>query len=762
MLAPARTQRVARAAARRLLWVSMVRHSGVALTVATTVLLVVYAAERAFGPGLDRGTLWLIGSVWLLASVLLASAMAWRGRRDLLGGAMAVDRTLGLKDKLSSALQLHASAPGDVFAAIAVEDAERAAEGVPVSRVAPIRPGNWWSAFPVAAAAALGVSYLPPMRLVADTTAEKTAALESAERARAAVEIERASEALRELTSRGASTVDLAPPESDKLLDKLREQLASDRPGGVKPQEAMARAAEAIATASEAASRRADAMDAAEQQSRAILSELSPGVQADDPGGVEKLRDALARADAEAAASQAAELLERQASLSQEERDDQGERLRRLADQLRELAEAAERDMNTTESADRGGSGETPETGPSADEGGREPPAPEPDQPSPGAAPTTPPTDLAPEHDAKREGIKNVRELADMIRRAAEQVKQPRPDPRPPESGSPGQGQGAAPRTTPDDAGQDKRDGSGVRPDHQPSNPGNEQGSRPDQPGDKQATQAIRDSSRSPDQNSTREGTRAAQDKQGDRPNAPAREHPGAAEPTNTQQQVGEPRQQGHSQVPEKDESRRQAQGREQQQPGDKGTPRSGHTPGEGDQPTQGDPGSALQQLRDRLQNMSNSHGEAERRRAAARRLQEQSSRMVDAMGSGRDSPDHGTRAASPPIDPQRAGARSVPLDLRNPDQGGDSTPPRSDVLAEFDNPGAQADTRADRGTRPMTPTAVEALRSAQKAIEEKRLPARYRNVERYFRREAEREVRRPDVAPAKDAGDIRDAKDSG
>jgi hypothetical protein len=158
---------------------------------------------------------------------------------------------------------------------------------------------------------------------------------------------------------------------------------------------------------------------------------------------------------------------------------------------------------------------------------------------------------------------------------------------------------------------------------------------------------------------------------------------------------------------------------------------------------------------------------EARKKMEDARRLREQAERMMESMtpeqrrelerlareklreGGGRPGAD------------ALEGVKSAPVDFRagQPESDPTKPPPEREVLAEINDPNAKIDPSSPAGRRAMQPSAQETLKSVQKAIEEKQLPARYRNVEKYFKRAAEQEAAKP-ATDAKPAAPVKDAEE--
>ncbi|MFM9958249.1 MAG: hypothetical protein ACKVZJ_09225 [Phycisphaerales bacterium] len=237
-------------------------------------------------------------------------------------------------------------------------------------------------------------------------------------------------------------------------------------------------------------------------------------------------------------------------------------------------------------------------------------------------------------------------------------------------------------------------------------------------------------------------------------------------------------------------------------QPGSAPSPPQGNapgtTPGQGSQPLGGEPGdskqpgpgdgqgggvgrdgpskNAMQSLKDRLQRMNEGSRGAAQKAAESRKLREQAEKMLDSMTPeqrkeleqlmAKQGRRGGAGSADAPQSGPLAETRSTPVDLRNQNKPGDQPEGSDDgeVLAEVNDPNAQPDRTGPAGRRPMQPSAQETLKTVQKAIEEKQLPARYRNVEKYFRRAAEQEK---SAAPSEGqpaptpAGPVKDAEEA-
>lgn len=159
-----------------------------------------------------------------------------------------------------------------------------------------------------------------------------------------------------------------------------------------------------------------------------------------------------------------------------------------------------------------------------------------------------------------------------------------------------------------------------------------------------------------------------------------------------------------------------------------------------------------MERLRDQLHRLREDSAQGEDQRNRAQDLRERAQRLLDGMSDEErdrlerwaaqqqrelDSPDSPTTQPGPGESLaerlEREGFRTDAVDAR---QSSDEERVVAEWLANRD-----ADERADRtiSTREMTEVLREAARSADQAIDEQVVPARYRNVREYFRKALER-----------------------
>lgn len=252
----------------------------------------------------------------------IAGAWSFLNRWSASRAARELDARLGLKDRLSSGLELAGLAGLDGFAALAVVDAERAAATVDVRLAIPVRFGRSWRVWPFVLTAAVAAAvYVPQARWAERAKTERADARE--ERLSAAEQIASASAALETVSRRDAAA---ASAEELAALADLRQELAK---GSAQAGESLTRAAEAVGDASDRMEKQAKARRALLDEDRERLARAVQGAPAaDDPAGLAK---ALSKGDAAGAAEVVKELRERADSMPREERE-------RVARQLEEMA----------------------------------------------------------------------------------------------------------------------------------------------------------------------------------------------------------------------------------------------------------------------------------------------------------------------------------------------------------------------------------------------------------------------------------------
>jgi glycerol-3-phosphate cytidylyltransferase-like family protein len=202
--------------------------------------------ERTFGLQIP-----LAPALWLACGVAAVIALVGTALRriDRLGAAVAVDRSAGLKERLSTAMAVRVS--GDPVARLVIQDAEKAAASVRVPQHIPLRaPAIWpWSAAMVAAAALLA-ALMPQLNLLAserrdDEPQQQAVAVE---RDNVSVAVNRQLEQVKQLAQSNPALAQLAAEidplqlpqeptatpddirrEAVRKIDKVSEQLAAQK-----------------------------------------------------------------------------------------------------------------------------------------------------------------------------------------------------------------------------------------------------------------------------------------------------------------------------------------------------------------------------------------------------------------------------------------------------------------------------------------------------------------------------------------------------
>lgn len=333
-------RRVSRRAVMRARLRRFVRAAGVSLSIAMGAAVVVLLADRLVGPGVAWW--WIFGPAAVAALVYAALVATVLRRVDAVEATSEVDEALRLKDRLASALALGEREPNDPFVGLAVEEATALAGKVNVRKAIPVKGDGWWWTWPVLAAAALGVGiFVPQLGLLSDRQAEAARVQRIAQREAAASDIEKTTRDL-EMTLKGQNDPGVADPlTKEKLsrLDELREQLTKGDKGA---DDARSEAAGVLGDLADRFAKEAQQREMEGQSVRDLFQNLETGDQGADKDAVDKLADAMRRADADGVKQAADELEKAIKEMSPEERAKTAERLRKLAKQLDDLAKQAE------------------------------------------------------------------------------------------------------------------------------------------------------------------------------------------------------------------------------------------------------------------------------------------------------------------------------------------------------------------------------------------------------------------------------------
>lgn len=685
--------------------------------------------DRLIGPGLDwwHWVAWPVG-----AGVALAAGLTLARRQRFDHAAIEVDTALRLHDRLGSALSLSAKGNGDPFIALTVLDAERAAGGVDVGRAIPIRWGRSWQAWPMLSAVAAAIGFLvEPMHLL-DAGAVGPRIVfnpESVQEAREA--IEDAAEAMK--PEDGAASSDASDDKRRQVLDELSRELTNE---GSSPDEALSKAASVLEEAAAEANAEAKASQASADELREALAGLPGEEQGEEAGDGAKgtptgdLREALRQGSFDEASKSLDELRRQMEMMPRSQREALAEELEALSDDLKQRAEQQKQDAERRGESARE---DLKEQGLTEDQA--EPIAEESDEKKIEEALRKEgfgeesarqfAKELAEERrrrDAEEQAAKQAKELSDAAKQAADEVRESQErNAKPSEQGG-------------EREAKDKQEPGAPR----------EQGQR-EKDGDQQGKQPEGGDESSPTQTS---------------PPTPGVEAPGAPREQQGQQQQQEGQQPPGTRKPES--------GGQCENPG--------QTPGtspDSSAPPQGAPGpDAINQMKHLLEQMQRQQNKGGSQAQRSNELREQARALLDksspeqreqwrkwaeqAVREQEDNSALGGRSAgtggggNPPVRPSETGPRTEDVDWRRRGE-------KERVAAEWTSPRA---TQPDRtiSRRDFEQQLQDAREAAQKAMEEQTIPARYRNVQEFYKRalkkqqEGQPEPPKPPAPAAEDA----------
>lgn len=317
---PVRTERLVRAAAARAFVRDLVGRAGWALVIGAAAALLLVAADKVAG-GLVPWAM-LIASP-LAVALLIAVVWSLIARWSPLRAAIELDRTLGLKDRLSSALEF-ATAPrrDDPFVTIAVREAEEAADKVRLDRAVPIRFDGSWIAWPILGAAAVAVGIWAPWVVWEEPRAATRQPVAS--RTETAADVAQAAEAARAAVE--SSVGDIATPEQLRTLEELHEQLVR---GEKDPDGARIEASRAIDDLARDLARSAERERLEQDRLREELAQLAEAESGDGPAAA--LAEAMRQGDLEAGRRAVRELMEQADTLPPHERERLAQDLERMS-----------------------------------------------------------------------------------------------------------------------------------------------------------------------------------------------------------------------------------------------------------------------------------------------------------------------------------------------------------------------------------------------------------------------------------------------
>lgn len=333
---PAETRRVGALADRRAIRARALSMAGRWLSSAAIVALaLVFVWKFVPSPWLRAlDWWWLIAAPMALAAVPAALALARpaRSRR----GTLTLDENLSLKDRLTSAIDLHDHPPPGVdagFAELAVRHAEALARDVRADVAVPIRADRAWAVWPSIVVLAIGAGVLvrtrPPATVVVPPVS-KEEVKQAGEQVRAAAKVIE--------SMKGEPT--LATPDVQRQLESIADVERELAAGRTLPADARTLSAKALERLAQSLKDNADRELATQDALRDSLLSAARATHADpttpDAGGSDtsELAKALTRGDLPAAEEAARELVEQMPSMSPDERAALASELRDLATQM--------------------------------------------------------------------------------------------------------------------------------------------------------------------------------------------------------------------------------------------------------------------------------------------------------------------------------------------------------------------------------------------------------------------------------------------
>lgn len=761
-----RVRRVARSASLRWALREALSLLGPALTAGFVAAGLLVAADRLLALGLS---VWAVTAAPVAIAAGAALAAAASRRPGDAGAAARVDHALGLRDRLSSAIELQddEAMRGDAFAQWAVEDAERAAARADVGKAIPLKLDGWWAVWPAVGAVVVAAAVMAPtVDLLGRGAARTKSAVEASQREAAATQIADAADRARETLQ--PAERDAAPgatSEQMKALEELEEQLATGQLG---PDEARSRAAASLEQIAAGADEQAAQMERDLEAIGQRMERLDPSEQTAPLG--QELAEALRNGEFDKAAALMEELQRSsgEGAMDPAEREALAADLEKLAQQLESAGEGAALEQQPSVPAseqapneqavedlqDQGlGREDAERLSEMADENALRQ-ALQDEGVSPEVADRLA-EEIARknrERKAQEKAQEQSEELSDALRDAADDVREPAPPPPPP----PAQDR----QPSQDNAAEEQDRGSDAPNEREPNGqPGEQQRERPgEQSGERQGERPEA----APQEERGAEQRREGQQEQpgGEQPNAPE----GAETGGQKDSAEGE-----KSTPPEAGEAQGGPEGgvsEEQAPPGEGGQRPTGDEQRSAPaQPPQGGtppPGAerarrAMEQMQRQREEAEGRRGDAESLRREAQRLMEEASpeqreqaeRWAKHRGeessegeAGGGSSDGGTGVRTgPTMGAAERGTEIVDARRGSSEQGR--------VAAEWVDPNAPAPQGSGVEGPRSAERVREAAKSAERAMEEQSVSPRYSRVVReFFRRRLEAAENKPLPAP--------------
>ncbi|MCC6227728.1 MAG: hypothetical protein IT432_00695 [Phycisphaerales bacterium] len=348
---PAQTRRVAALADRRTIRARAISLAGRWLSSAAIVALAMVLVWKFMPAPWIRAFdwWWLIAAPMVLAVIPAAIALARpvQSRR----GAMTLDENLSLKDRLTSAIDLHDRPPPGVdagFAELAVRRAEELAREVRPQSAVPLRVDRAWGVWPSLVVLAIGAGVLvrtrPPATIVVPPVS-KEEVKQAGEQVRAAAKV---IESIK-------SEPTLATPDVQRQLEAIADVERELAAGQTLPADARTQSAKALERLAQSLKDNADRELANHDALRDSLLDAARVTKPDaGESDTSELAKALKRGDLAAAEEAARQIVEQMPSMSADERAALAKELRDLSSQMaRQDAKSGDADQKSTASAEQ-------------------------------------------------------------------------------------------------------------------------------------------------------------------------------------------------------------------------------------------------------------------------------------------------------------------------------------------------------------------------------------------------------------------------
>lgn len=719
---------------------------------------------------------WWVIAAALLALAMIASVAFALTRAGTPAQALSeLDDRLKLDDRLASALSFSTRRDtDDPFVRLAIDEGEAASRTADARRGIPLAFTNAWVFWPALCVAwvAMGL-YMPRYDLLGESAAQQVALQKEAARTSAAETLRETKSALEEsLPDEPSGMADEASDDSLETLEKLAEELES---GAVDPDEAREKAAGVLDESARQLEQRAEQAEAAERARNEIMERLAEQSSQSDTGAPQsarELREALAQGDMARAAKALEELEKQSRELPPDQREARQQALKEIADDLESAGEetrqetqrdrAEEREELREWGLDEQDAQDLQELGDEEDI--RE--ALEDKGFDEQAARRNAQRIAENERDrrARENAAEETERLSEDLRDASEdlgedppETTQPPDDPRAPEGEAP-QPESERPEGE-DKPGDAPKDDRAAEPnENAPQQPEEERDrsqeneQRREQPGNQSQQPEKR-----PDEQP--QGTPEEQQKEGEQRRQqptkdPSRPNEGNEAQRSAQKKAeeeGAPTSQPDTAPQDQKGQQGQPRGREQTGADEGVKPGEAPQTGEDGQDRGGAAreGDGLRRLKEQLQRMNEQSEQPEQYRKRAEDARQRAKKMLEQM-----SPEERERLERWLAEKQRDRATGepfdqAPIDARKPDDS-------QRIAGEVTNPDWEADRATGRvSERELVDELREAAQSNDRALEERTVPAKYRNVEEYFKQTIQR------VEEAKKAEPVDTAKDA-